>query len=86
MQLKWRLSDEPVAEDEDEELKSHAARSKVKCTIFLGYTSNMVSSGVREIIKFLVKHKMVGFSLPSFLPSSFLFDAADAERCRCTAS
>ena len=28
-------------------------------TIFLGYTSNMVSSGVREAIKFLVKHKMV---------------------------
>jgi len=30
-----------------------------KATIFLGYTSNMVSSGVREIIKFLVKHKFV---------------------------
>ncbi|MBS3110036.1 deoxyhypusine synthase [Candidatus Woesearchaeota archaeon] len=28
-------------------------------TIFLGYTSNMVSSGVREAIKFLVKHNMV---------------------------
>ena len=29
------------------------------CTIFLGYTSNMVSCGVRETIRFLVQHKMV---------------------------
>jgi len=29
------------------------------CTIFLGYTSNMVSCGVRETIRFLVKHRMV---------------------------
>ena len=27
--------------------------------IFLGYTSNMVSSGIREIIRYLVQHKMV---------------------------
>lgn len=31
------------------------------CTIFLGYTSNLVSSGLRETIKFLVQHKMVRF-------------------------
>lgn len=30
-----------------------------EATIFLGYTSNMVSSGIRDIIKFLVKHKHV---------------------------
>lgn len=30
-----------------------------KAFIFLGYTSNMVSSGNREIIKWLVKHKKV---------------------------
>ena len=29
------------------------------CTIFLGYTSNMISTGVRESILFLVKNKMV---------------------------
>ncbi|MFH1439694.1 MAG: deoxyhypusine synthase [Candidatus Woesearchaeota archaeon] len=28
-------------------------------TVFLGYTSNMISSGLREIIAFLVKNKMV---------------------------
>ncbi|RJQ15879.1 deoxyhypusine synthase [Candidatus Woesearchaeota archaeon] len=30
-----------------------------KATIFLSYTSNMISSGVRDVIKFLVKHKQV---------------------------
>ena len=32
---------------------------KDKCTIYLGYTSNMVSSGLRDIFRFLVEHKMV---------------------------
>ncbi len=30
-----------------------------KCTIFLGYTSNMVSSGLRDVFRFLVEHKFV---------------------------
>jgi deoxyhypusine synthase len=30
-----------------------------KCTIFLGFTSGGVSSGVRELIRFLVQHKLV---------------------------
>jgi deoxyhypusine synthase len=30
-----------------------------KAKIFLGYTSNMVSSGLRDIIRYLVKHKKV---------------------------
>ena len=30
-----------------------------RCKIFLGYTSNLVSSGVREHIRYLVQHKMV---------------------------
>lgn len=29
------------------------------CTIFLGFTSNLISSGVRESIRFLVQHRMV---------------------------
>lgn len=28
-------------------------------TLFLGYTSNLISSGLREIIKFLAQHKLV---------------------------
>lgn len=57
--IKWRLSDEPVAKDETEELKDEKVRKNVKCKIFLGYTSNLISSGVREIIRFLVEHKYV---------------------------
>ena len=30
-----------------------------RCTIFLGFTSNLVSSGVREVIRFLVQNKLV---------------------------
>ncbi|XP_033500108.1 deoxyhypusine synthase-like [Epinephelus lanceolatus] len=29
------------------------------CTIFLGYTSNLISCGIRETIRYLVEHKMV---------------------------
>jgi len=31
------------------------------CTIFLGYTSNMASCGVRETIRYLVQHKIVSW-------------------------
>ncbi|KAF9495688.1 Deoxyhypusine synthase [Pleurotus eryngii] len=56
---KWRLSDDPVAEDELEEFTSNEVRSQVKCNVFLGYTSNLISSGLREIFLYLVKHKHV---------------------------
>ena len=35
------------------------AMRREHCTIYLGYTSNMVSSGLREVFRFLAKHKMV---------------------------
>nr|SVE88694.1 EOG090X07TT [Daphnia sinensis]SVE89318.1 EOG090X07TT [Daphnia sinensis]SVE89939.1 EOG090X07TT [Daphnia sinensis]SVE90567.1 EOG090X07TT [Daphnia sinensis]SVE91195.1 EOG090X07TT [Daphnia sinensis] len=34
-------------------------KRKSNCTIFLGYTSNMCSSGIRDTIKFLVQNKLV---------------------------
>lgn len=34
-------------------------KRKSSCTIFLGYTSNMASCGIRDTIRFLVQHKMV---------------------------
>jgi deoxyhypusine synthase len=55
----WRLSDRPVSDTEDADLIDPAVRSKVKCTIFLSYTSNLISSGLRDIIRFLCQHKMV---------------------------
>lgn len=33
-------------------------RQKSNCTIFLGYTSNMISSGVRETFRYLAEHNM----------------------------
>lgn len=58
-QRAWRLSDEPVADDEAEERRDPAVRSNTRCLVFLAYTSNLVSSGLRETIRYLVQHKMV---------------------------
>jgi len=41
----WTLADDPIEEEEDEEYKDPEIRKKTKCTIFLGYTSNMISMG-----------------------------------------
>lgn len=55
----WTLNDEEVSQDEDEELIDPEVRKKIGATIFLGFTSNLISSGLREVIVFLVKHKYV---------------------------
>ena len=34
-----------VKADEDDELRSESARAAVRCTIFLGVTSNLISAG-----------------------------------------
>ena len=51
--IKWRLSDEPIEQEDEEEYKDPKVRAETRCTIFLGYTSNMASCGMREIIKYL---------------------------------
>lgn len=38
---------------------------KVNSKIYLGYTSNMVSSGLREVIRYLVEHKKVDVCVTS---------------------
>lgn len=55
----WRLSDEPITEDEPDELKDPAVRARTRCTIFLGFTSNLISAGTRESIRYLCQHKLV---------------------------
>ncbi|GAB5030686.1 deoxyhypusine synthase [Nannochloropsis oceanica] len=55
----WRLSDVPVAPDEDDDLIDPAVRATIKCKIFLAYTSNLISSGLRETLRFIVEHKLV---------------------------
>lgn len=58
--LRWRLSDEPLSGDdvgtEWEDLEKRRAK---KCTVWLSFTSNMISSGLREVFLFLCKHKLV---------------------------
>jgi len=56
---KWRLSDEPITDEEPDYYSSPEIRRETRCNIFLGYTSNLISSGLREIILHLVKHKHV---------------------------
>ncbi|XP_019640811.1 PREDICTED: deoxyhypusine synthase-like [Branchiostoma belcheri] len=50
----------PVDPEEDQPVNLHPmGRPRTNCTIFLGYTSNLISSGVRETLRFLTKHNMV---------------------------
>lgn len=52
--------DIPLDDDQIDTLETDDfIRRKSSCTIFLGYTSNMASCGIRETIRFLVQHKMV---------------------------
>jgi deoxyhypusine synthase len=52
--------DVPLEEDErDVYEEDEFIQRKYGCTIFFGFTSNIVSSGLRESIRFLVQHKLV---------------------------
>ncbi|GAA5833337.1 hypothetical protein JCM3766R1_005471 [Sporobolomyces carnicolor] len=55
----WRLSHEPINPDSQTEELDPDVRENTKCSIFLGYTSNLVSSGLRDIIRFLVENRYV---------------------------
>lgn len=56
----WRLSDRPFREGvDDPDVRPEAVREKIRARVFLAYTSNQISSGQREVIRFLVQHKMV---------------------------
>lgn len=50
--IECKLSEMPEDKRDSDTIKSN-------CTIFLGYTSNMISCGMREYIRFLVEHRMV---------------------------
>lgn len=51
--LHYRLSDDPYDPNRNFP-ESKEEREKIGCKIFLSCTSNMVSCGCREIIRFLV--------------------------------
>eukprot|EP00775_Hariotina_reticulata_P005313 gene5313-5548_t len=57
--LHWRLADDPVTANTDEAHQDPAFRAACRTKIYLGYTSNLISAGVREQIRWLVQHKMV---------------------------
>jgi deoxyhypusine synthase len=57
--LDWSLDDVPIPDDEDECFRDSVYRQSVRSKLWLSYTSNMVSSGCREYIRFLVQHNMV---------------------------
>ena len=57
--INHRLSDDPIEEDEVEHYRDPEVRKNTRCTIFLGYTSNMASCGMREYIRYLCQHKMI---------------------------
>ncbi|XVE69531.1 hypothetical protein DITRI_Ditri09bG0159500 [Diplodiscus trichospermus] len=57
--LDWRLSDETITEDCSEEEKDPDYRESVRCKVFLGFTSNLISSGVRDTVRYLTEHHMV---------------------------
>lgn len=54
---KLKSRGEPFSSDDYEE--DNFIRRQNGCTIFLGYTSNLISSGLRETLRFLVQHKLV---------------------------
>ena len=59
--LRWRLADEPVGREAevDPAYARPEVRAATRTKIFLGYTSNLISSGVREALRFLCKHRLV---------------------------
>lgn len=57
--LNWRLSDEAWKPTDPDELRDPAVRAATRATIWLGITSNMISSGQREVIRYLAQHKLI---------------------------
>ncbi|XP_010681287.2 deoxyhypusine synthase isoform X1 [Beta vulgaris subsp. vulgaris] len=57
--LDWRLSDEVPAEDCSMEERDSDYRNSVRCKVFLGFTSNLISSGIRDTVRYLVQNHMV---------------------------
>lgn len=55
----WRLSDHVWKEGDDDALQPEAVRKRIRARIFLAYTSNQISCGQREVIRYIVENRMV---------------------------
>lgn len=53
------FSDEDISTETDDDFIDPSVRQNTKCTIFFSYTSNLISAGLRESIRYLAEHKMV---------------------------
>lgn len=70
LQIEKRL--EPL--EEVGECDTDSQQPRLGCTIFLGFTSNLISSGVRETIRYLVQHKMVNPKFQNSFKFTFQLD------------
>jgi deoxyhypusine synthase len=50
-QINWRLEDDPITDNTAPEHQDPAFRASCRTKIYLGYTSNLISAGVREQIR-----------------------------------
>ena len=62
--LDWKLANEEVAPDESDDFvavneEGTTKRSRTRTKIFLAYTSNLISSGLRDTLRYLVQNRMV---------------------------
>jgi len=67
LQIDCKLEPFPADGSDSETNLCPIDRPKTNCTLFLGYTSNIISSGVREIIRYLAEHNMVSYHLSILL-------------------
>ncbi|KAK9357907.1 Deoxyhypusine synthase [Lipomyces starkeyi] len=57
---KWRGKTKQEQDDAEEEgLPAEDGTGNEKCTVFLGYTSNLISSGLRSTLRYLTQNKHV---------------------------
>eukprot|EP01083_Nonionella_stella_P125895 380852_1 len=56
--IHWRMSEEEAKNPQYGDMTPQEVKD-VRCTIFLGFTSNQVSSGNREVIRYLCEHNMI---------------------------
>ena len=54
--IEARKEQPPLEEDVDPLFPYPEGKKRPACTIFLGYTSNLVSAGLRETIRYVVEH------------------------------
>lgn len=63
LQISCRLDSSQHAESSDEEAEDPpptlTEQQRRRCKIFLGFTSNLMSAGTREVVRFLCQHRMV---------------------------